>query len=29
MDLGPSHKRINLLIENGKVLAFTVAVFRL
>lgn len=25
MDLGPSHERMNIIIENGKVLAFTVA----
>jgi hypothetical protein len=30
MDLGPSHERMNnMLFENGKVLAFTVAFRRL
>lgn len=29
MDLGPSHERMNILFENGKVLAFTVAFQRL
>ncbi len=28
MDLGPSHERMNMLFENGKVLAFTVAFLR-
>ncbi len=25
MDLGPSHERMNMLFENGKVFAFTVS----
>jgi hypothetical protein len=29
MDLGPSHKQMNMVFENGEVLAFTVAFFRL
>ena len=29
MDLGPSHERMNIIIENVKVLAFTVAFSRL
>lgn len=29
MDLGPSHERMNMLLENGKVLAFTVTFRRL
>lgn len=29
MDLGPSHERINMMIENGKALAFAAAFFRL
>ncbi len=29
MDLGPSHERLNIVIENIEVLAFTVAFLRL
>ena len=29
MDLGPSHERMNMLFEDGKVFAFTVTFRRL